>query len=397
MVQGIDLKPLTEETITQMGYNNHDLWLVKLGSVVFGPYETESLKHYVLENEHLFEEAEASRTDETEWKPFWAHTKFQRRKPQAIAAENHQGPFWIMDFGLKSGPYSFREIDKKIEMGLLVMTDHLSVDEGYTWVKIYEIEGFDRRSHSPDDLPIAPYESSFQKAKLALVEKMEDPHLNTINEVAELVWQGHQNAKVIPFKIEEMTLRSENEVEISVSLKWAIPTAAALLVTIVTSGYFVFSPETEEVVALEEPEEKQFYQKKVAAKPKPRQVPKAVIPSARPVIIETPIERMPASTGYSRPVVERYPDTGSRYPTHVETHQDDYPNDQPYPERDPLMDPMNGDPREPEIHSLVNEPQPAQDQSLDAAMNGVDPRYEDPYAQPIDQMDRPVVDEASDF
>lgn len=395
MVQGIDLKPLTEETIAQMGYNNHDLWLVKLGADVYGPYESESLKHYVLENEHLFEEAEASRADETEWKPFWAHTKFQRRKPQAIATENHEGPFWIMDFGLKSGPYSFREIDKKIEMGLLVMTDHLSVDEGQTWVKIYEIEGFDRRSHSPDDLPIAPYESSFQKAKLELVEKLEVPHINTVDEMAELAWQGHQSAKVIPFKIDELTLRSENEVEISPSLRFAIPLAAALLVTIVTSGYFVFSPDTEEVVAFDEATEKPFYQKKVANKPKPRTVPKAVIPSGRPIIKETPIERMPASTGYSRPAVDRYPDTGSRYPTHVETHQD-YPAEEPYPDRDPLNDPMNGDPREPEIHSLVNEPQPAQEQSLDAAMNGVDP-YADPYAQSADQMDRQVVEEASDF
>ena len=383
MVHKIDLKPLTEETITQMGYNNHDLWLVKIGTNEFGPFETETLKHYVQENEELFSEAEASRADETEWKPFWAYTKFQRRKPQGLTTENHQGPFWIMDLGIKSGPFSFHEIDKKIEMGLLVMTDHLSVDQGHTWVKIYEVEGFDRRSHSPDDLPVAPYESSFQKAKLELVEKLETPHVNTIDEMADLAWQSQQNARIIPFKIEEMTLRSENEIEISPSLKWAIPSAAALLVTIVTTGYFVLSPDTPDEIAFIEIEEKPFYKNKTATKSRP--VPKAVIPSAG---IDSS-NRQPASTGYSQPRVERYQDTGSRYPTHVETHRD--PRDEePFQDRDPLNDPINGDPREPEIHSLVNERQPAQDQSLDSVMN-------DSYDQPVDPMDRPVVEEASDF
>lgn len=384
MLHKIDLKPLSPETIQEMGYNNHDLWLVKLGAEVFGPYEAETLKHYVHENEALFEHAEASRADETEWKPFWAHTKFQRRKPQGLTSENHEGPFWIMDLGIKSGPFSFRDIDKKIEMGLLVMTDHLSVDGGHTWVKIYEVEGFDRRSHSPDDLPVAPYESSFQKAKLALVDKMEEPHLNTIDEMANLAWQGHKDAKIIPFKIEEMTLQSPDKIEISPSLKWAIPSAAALLVTIVTTGYFAFSPETENDIALIEIEEKPFYQKKKVAK-KTRTAPKAVLPSARPEPA-----RVPASSSYSRPqVIERYPDTGSRYPTHVETHRDVREEDPYRDNRDPLNDPLNGDPREPEIHSLVNEP-PRPDQSLDAAMN-------ESYQDPIDPMDRPVVEEASDF
>lgn len=393
MAHKIDLKPLTEETITQMGYNNHDLWLVKLGSVVYGPFEAESLKHYVTENEELFEEAEASRADETEWNPFWAYTKFQRRKFQGLSnVDNHEGPFWIMDFGLKKGPFSFHEIDKKIEMGLLVMTDHISVNDGHSWVKIYEVPGFDRRSHSPDDLPVAPYESSFQKAKLELVEKMEEPHINTIDEMAELAWQGHQNAKVIPFKIDEMTLRNPDEIVVSPALKWAIPSAAALLVTIVTSGYFLFSPDTEEVIADLEPEEKPFYQKKVVAK-KPRPVPKAVIPSARPEPA-----RVPASTGYSQPEQHDFR-SRSRYPTKIVTHEEFRAENDPQPERDPyyqdrdpLADPVADAEAQPEVHSLVNEREPAaQDQGIDGAMTG------DDYGQPVDNMDRPVVDEASDF
>src|SRR5690606_4684311 len=273
----------------------------------------------------------------------------------------------------------------------LVMTDHISVNDGHTWVKIYEVPGFDRRSHSPDDLPLAPFESSFQKAKLELVEKLEEPHINTIDEMAELAWQGHQNAKVIPFKTDEMTLRSPDEIEVSPALKWAIPSAAALLVTIVTSGYFLFSPETEEVIAEAEPEVKPIYQKKaVAQQPKPRQVPKAEIPSARPEPA-----RVPASTSYSQPEHHDFRKSHSRYPTKIVTHEEfraendaqPYDRDPYYQDRDPLMDPVTDAQREPEVHSLVNEREPAaQDQGIDGAMTA------DEYGQPMDNLDRPVVD-----
>ena len=224
MVVSIDLKPLSPETIAQMEYNNHDLWLVKIGSVVFGPFETESLKHYVSDNEHLFEQALASRSDETEWKPFWEHTQFQRRKPQIVQGSTYEGPFWIMDQGLKTGPFTLREIDKKLEMEILSMTDHISIDEGHTWLKVYQIEGFDRRNLNPDDLPIAPYENSFQQAKLALVEKLEESHPNPLEGLAEMAWQGQNNAKVLQFKIEEMTLTQHQQTELSPALKWAVPT-----------------------------------------------------------------------------------------------------------------------------------------------------------------------------
>lgn len=371
MVRSIDLKPLSEESIAEMGYNNHDLWLVRLGSVVFGPFESESLKHYVHDNEHLFESAEASRADETEWKPFWSHTKFQRRKPQMVSGEKHEGPFWIMDFGLKVGPFTFREIDKKIEMGLLVMTDHVSVDDGQSWVKIYQIEGFDRRTLNPDELPVAPYESSFEKAKIALVEKMEQPHINTNDELAEMAWSAQQMGKVIQFKIEEMTLRKEKETHVSDATKWFIPAAAAIALTITTSAYFAFTSEDSPVVA-EVSEEKPFYQTRVGGSKK-RPTPSGRMPEPA---------RIPASTNYRESVSPSYAE--SRYPTHIETHED-YPQEDPMPERDPLDGPVTDAEAQPEIHSLVgNENQPAQEQSLDQAMNGVAP-------------DQPVIEEASDF
>lgn len=371
MVKGIDLKPLSKESIAEMAYNNHDLWLVRLGSIVFGPYESESLKHYVHDNEHLFETAEASRVDENEWKPFWSHTKFQRRRPQMIHGEKHEGPFWIMDFGLKVGPFSFRDIDKKIEMGLLVMTDHLSIDDGLSWVKIYQIEGFDRRALNPDELPSAPYESSFEKAKLALVEKMGRPHMNTNDELAEMAWSAGQQGKVIQFKIEELTLRHEKETHISDATKWFIPAAAAIALTITTSAYFAFNAE-ETTVITGASTDKPFYQSNSPGNNR-RPTPSGSMPSP---------ERLPASTNYRDSSSPSY--TESRYPTHIETHED-YPAEDPMPERDPLEGPVTDSEAGGEVHSLVgNENQPPQEQSLDQAMNG-------------GAQDQPMIEEASDF
>lgn len=371
MVTSIDLKPLTPELIEQMGYNNHDLWLVKIDSTIFGPYETESLKHYVHDNEALFETAEASRADETEWKPFWAHTKFQRRKPQAMG-QMHEGPFWILQSGLKAGPYSYKEIDKKLEMDLLGMTDHISTDNGDTWIKIYEVSGFDRRSHSPDELPIAPPEISFQKSRLQVVDKLETPHLNASEELAELAWQGQKLGKVIEFKAEEITIKPVRQTEVSHSMKWAMPAAGIALVAILSSGYMVMTSESDNTVAMDETsQEDQPFYKKLGPPPA------AVVPS--------PSMRSPASVGYSDPdPVTKYE---SRYPTHMETHEQyQEPVEQPY--NDPVEVPMSDADQQPQEHSLVTNNHAvegtAEDHSLDAAMNGTVP-------------DQPVIEEASDF
>lgn len=367
-----DLKPLSQETIDQMGFNNHDLWLVKIRDEIHGPFEAQSLKHYASENETQLDQALACRSDENDFKPFWGHALFQRRKPTALS-ENHEGPFWILDYGRKHGPFSYHDIDKKIEMGLLSMTDHLSVDDGMTWKKIYEIAGFDRRSHDASELPEAPFESVFQRAKLELLEKMDKPHTNTPDELAAMAHAGlHNGAKILTLKLDELTLNNLSKTEVSESLKWAIPSAAMILIALVTTGYYVFSPN--ENVELVAEADTQNYKPK---EPNPsKNLPRAEIPGSR----------RPASVGpaaYAPTPTPNY--QGSRFPTQMEIHEDARYDEAP--ERDPYgnqPDPIEAPPA-PE-HSLVsNTHNEGEDQSLDAAMNGID--------QPV----QPVVEEASDF
>lgn len=370
MVVSIDLKPLTPEIIEQMGYDNHDLWLVRINTIVFGPFETESLKHYAHDNEHLFENAQASRADETDWKPFWVQTKFQRRKPQMISGEAHAGPFWLMENGLKTGPFTFEQIDKKIETHALGMTDHISVDNGESWPKIYEISGFDRRAHKPHELPTAPKEASFKRAKLEVIHKVEDHHARPDEAIAGLAWQGQKMAKVIEFRPEEMSYAPEQPAEVKRENKWATPATAAVIALILVGGYILKPSAKKEIVAenSEEPasQEKPFYQNVGQNNP-----PQGVVPS--------PSMRSPASVGYSHSA----PATNyeSRFPTHIETHDQ-------FQEPENYSDPIENQPNDAEQeHSLVSTSpmmENPEDASLDGTMSGT----------PTEQ---PVIEEASDF
>jgi|GEM_PF-1309168 len=373
----LDLKPLTDETIQQMGFNNHDLWLVKIHDELFGPFETESLKHYASENEDQFDEALATRIDDNSFKAFWSHPVFQRRKVQIADGENHEGPFWLMEFGLKVGPVSFREVDKKIEMGLLGMTDYISVDDGETWNKIYKFHGFDRRSHDPDELPLAPAEASFQQAKLVLIEKLETPHTHASDEIAAMVHIATQKqANVIPFKLDELTLNKQNDITVSKSIKWALPAAMALGLTIVTSGYFMLTEESDAPVVAESSE-----------MVRPRKINRnAPVPRGQ---MPTASNRAPASVGYQHPVQPRaIHNQESRYPTTIETHtppdqMDDYGYDQ-HLERDPLDGPVMEASNITEEHSLIGGREPQSDSSVDDVMNG-------------GVTHEPMVEEVSDF
>ncbi len=361
----IDLKPLSAETIQEMGYPPRDLWLVKISSVVFGPFETETLKHYVRDNEVLFETAEASRTDETEWKPFWSHTKFQRRRPQVISGDRHEGPFWTLVGGVKLGPFGFREIDKKLEMGLLGMTDRISVDNGESWVKIFEISDFDRRSHVPDELPVAPLESTLQRSRLHVIDENSDQKLSTAVDLANLAWEGRQ-AQVLHLKLDELRPITNNEQLISPTMKFAAPLAVSVVFALICGAYLI-SQDTQKDETLTAETDKPFYQMKA----QPRGMGE----------ISGGQIRMPSSTGYARPSSSFQQTEHSRYPTQVITHED--ANNLPPPEH---FDQQPPDAQPAQEHSLVTENAgSAEENSLDASMNA------------SAEAPQPVVEEASDF
>lgn len=363
----LDLKPLTKETIDQMGYDNHHLWLVKIGEETFGPFETESLKHYAFENEAQFEEARASRADTNDFRPFWSHAHFQKPVVHSHKSQIH---YWILVDGQKHGPHTHQEIEKKIETGDLFMTDYLSVDHGENWKKIFLFEGFDHRHQSADELPPPPSDTSFQEIRAGLIEKLEKPHRNVKDELAEIAHSSPGSKS--PLKLEELTLASIKSSEISESLKWAVPGAAAVILTLATAGYLVLSPSVSEELVADTSEVSRR-----PSTPNPsRNFPRAQIPS--PTRSQ---ERSPSSI--KNTFVPNYEPQESRYPTTVETHEEAQYEQPPEP-----MDQVENqtDPQQQTDNSLVNNEQTDPQESLDAAMNQTPP-----------QEAEPKVEESSDF
>ena len=361
----LDLKPLTEEVIQTMGYTSHDLWLVKVEAEIYGPFEVASLKDYAAENEKEFVHAFASLMDANDWQPFFTH--FQMQPTKTALADR----FWILDQGQKVGPLDLQSVQKKIEMGILSMSDVVSTDEGHTWTKIVQDPTFNPGFvGGVESLPHSPTESSFLRAKEELTEWM-DSHDRTgpHSGLASLMYMGQkkENEKT-SLKLEEMDLGSLNETEVSRSLKWAIPAAVAGVAVLAVVGKFLLSPSAPELTQNEEKFER-ILPPTEASMPNPGRMPASYN-----------IQNQQRSGLMNAPTLNQnaYPPT-----MHTETH---------FKEAEPALEQVDNETPNPEAeeHSLVsNKPQIGTPEgSLDQAMSGGESE-----APP----EAPVIEEATDF
>ena len=360
-----DLKPLSNEIIHKMNYAPHDLWIVKIADELFGPFEVESLKHYAMENETELDEAQASRMDTNNWQPFFSHAHFQPITDHSHSETQSIEKFWIIHLGQKAGPVTRRDIEKKIELGILTMVDVISVDDGQSWHKIFTMDSFSAHNTEVTAPPMAPLESSFAKAKEELNHWMDNQDRSGQQaDLAALTYLG-QHKENVSLKLEEMDLKSLAETEVSRSLKWAIPAAVAGVGIFVMMGSFMLSTTNEmPSVSDEKPEI-------ILPKTNTHTASRENYPNQqrRPSSYQ-PIQRSGLT---ARPAYQ------NEYPTQVETH---------YNEPDPMIDPSSEAENRPEQeNSLVSNNVPG-NETLDQAMGG------DPSDAPPEQ---PVIEEASDF
>lgn len=372
----IDLKPLTSEIIHKMGYSTHELWGVKIDDEVFGPFEIESLKQFAIENEHEFHHAFACRMDTSDWKPFYSHAQFSGSSENSPPVQEVVEKYWIINQGQKAGPLSRIDIDKKLELSLISLSDLVSIDNGHTWLKFYALDAFNNHAGGSDSLPKAPLESSFHKARQDLFDWMDnhEPKDPTSN-IAALSYIGQQKDKTkVSLNLHEIDLKSVSETQVSRTLKWGVPSAVAGLSVIAMVGHFLLSlsgSAPSELVEMDEIKSEK------------------ILPTGSQRV--NPTRRTPAS--YRPPIQQRsIPQTShlqnardihQEYPSHVETH---------YNEPDPMIDPrdeaVNYIPSENQEPSLVTNNVPG-NESLDDMMNGA--------ADAAYPPQQPVIEESNDF
>jgi hypothetical protein len=302
--------------------------------------------------------------DTNNWQPFFSHAHFQPVLEHSHAEAHTIEKFWLIHLGQKAGPVTRRDIEKKMELGILTVADIISVDDGHSWHKIFTMDSFGCQNTEVVAPPKAPTEASFIKAKEDLNDWMDNQDRSSGKaDLAALTYLG-QHQKNVSLKLEEMDLKSLAETEVSRSLKWAIPAAVASVGVIVMMGSFILSPTSDLANVSEEKSE-------------------IILPSTNTHTAmrdHNPRERTPSSyQPIQRSALTTQPTYQNEYPTHVETH---------YNEPDPMIDPAQEAENQPEQeNSLVSNNVPG-NETLDQAMGG-----ESSDAPP----EQPVIEEASDF
>jgi hypothetical protein len=95
------------------------------------------------------EECKIRNIDSEDFVLVYSHPFFQRRKPQLISTESlaeEFEQFYLLKAGQKTGPFEKHEILSMIEDKEILMTDMVSLNAGHSWIKIFHIENFDRRT-----------------------------------------------------------------------------------------------------------------------------------------------------------------------------------------------------------------------------------------------------------
>jgi len=234
-MEPLDLKPLSKETIEEMGYSDHDLWVVRIDEDLFGPFEAESLKHYAKENETLFENADACRLDSNDWSAFYQIDAFKNIDHSVV---ENKGPFWILNNGLKSEPLSIEEIEKRIELKSVTLTDAISVNDGHTWKKVFQIECFSHHGQRSEVLPSRPMEVASKLPKA--------PEKSVGGEqLAGLIFIEGKSKTVPTINLDELDLKSLEHTPMSFSFKFLLPVVTAAIFGIVfTISLFIGNEKT---------------------------------------------------------------------------------------------------------------------------------------------------------
>lgn len=165
----LNLRPLTDEDIDQLGLSLADVWMLKTPSGnSAGPYSTDMLQKDSKRRPAYYEECEVHNLITEQARPFYKVAEFQRRRPKLVPAQNliKSDSFLVISRGAKTGPFSLEQLKRKIADNEVSLNQEVSVDEGKTWIKLYEHHAFDRRAKGAhQELPFQPSTEIFQQAE----------------------------------------------------------------------------------------------------------------------------------------------------------------------------------------------------------------------------------------
>jgi hypothetical protein len=148
------------------------LFAIKHDDEELGYIALYDLKTLINEGQTDFSNFDVRQADLKEWRKVYEHPHFQRRKLELILSntllqteediEDDQEYFLLIK-GQKSGPYKKAELISMVDSKEAIVTDLVSNNGGHPWVKLYQVEGIDRRSFKEsDELPGKPKREIFE-------------------------------------------------------------------------------------------------------------------------------------------------------------------------------------------------------------------------------------------
>lgn len=160
------LTPLGEEQITAQNIAPGDLWMLRdEDQQIHGPYDTNSLKDYASNHAEELKNILAYNLEQEQWQPFYKITKFQRRKPKLVPMQSlmTSDNFLILFNGEKKGPFTLDQVQQFVDQKKIALNVQVSLDNGESWIKLYEHHAFDRRlKKNAEDLPFVPEPDLFE-------------------------------------------------------------------------------------------------------------------------------------------------------------------------------------------------------------------------------------------
>lgn len=151
----------SEEEIMSKVETREHIFEIKDSEHTLGFISLYDLKAYVFEHEGEAVNYSVKNIDASDWKNIYEHPFFQRRKPQLVSADTLKDAddleFFILQKGQKTGPYEKYELMEMIEKKEILLTDMVSFNGGLVWLKLYQVDGFERRElKDSDQLPGMP-------------------------------------------------------------------------------------------------------------------------------------------------------------------------------------------------------------------------------------------------
>lgn len=162
---------------------------------IIGACKTEDLKDLNLNNHMNTDSVRLRPYGEEEFKNIFEYPLFSRRKPQLVSVETLNTDFdsvYLLKNGQKSGPYAIHDLQMMMRTREILPTDLVSLDNGQNYIKLFQVEGFDRRALKTNhELPEA-LDENFVKRSLDEMHFVND---NTDTDaIASLAYLGQVKA-----------------------------------------------------------------------------------------------------------------------------------------------------------------------------------------------------------